>query len=727
MEYNLKDDKFHYGLLYKINELKGQVLSGRKEIKGIDGKGIEADDIVPEKHFLHDLIRGIYKPKGKPWMLSYLATEKDSNYGKQIIWKDSKKDSFEKIILVPPNGEKDNRKISDIKAAEFVMEHKIPIGIFVNIGKIKKCLGLGIIKERSEEGNFIVYPVDMEFDLLKEENTYYTFKTNNEEIVEKFLNQEIIEFEFGGLQNFYEEMKEGDIVFFVLGGDKPKWDLGLRGICKISRSSYDKGYRSDKTKQFKVNLKKELILNRSINREQMIPYRNTYNMTFIGPSLKGEPNQANVKPNRKEVISVVRALLDYFPEYEEKLIDIFGTQVVSEAKEVDEILEIRSNNTSKVSKIFNIENNKKDILKYIDDFIKSKSFIYEINDLSNFYLSLKVKPFVILAGISGTGKSKLVKLFAESIGATSENGQYNLISVKPDWNDSTELLGYKNIKDEFVAGKLLKVIEEASKAENRNKPYFVCLDEMNLARVEYYLSEYLSILESREFKGEEIITHKIFPEEYLDQDNKYKGLIIPDNLYIIGTVNMDDTTFAFSRKVLDRANTIEFSKVDLELLDFLKEPIKNTILENEFLKTRFLNIKEAVNIDENYVNEVNKKIVDINNILKPYSKHFGYRVRDEIIFYMLENKLSHLLDENTAFDYQIMQKILPSIIGSEESIKDILIKLYEYCVYDVKLDPNGDYVEEAFENLHKAKYKLSANKIIMMLRGYRDGYTSFWI
>ncbi len=271
------------------------------------------------------------------------------------------------------------------------------------------------------------------------------------------------------------------------------------------------------------------------------------------------------------------------------------------------------------------------------------------------------------------------------------------------------------------------MIEEASKAENRNKPYFVCLDEMNLARVEYYLSEYLSILESREFKGEEIITHKIFPEEYLDQDNKYKGLIIPDNLYIIGTVNMDDTTFAFSRKVLDRANTIEFSKVDLELLDFLKEPIKNTILENEFLKTRFLNIKEAVNMDENYVNEVNKKIVDINNILKPYSKHFGYRVRDEIIFYMLENKLSHLLDENTAFDYQIMQKILPSIIGSEESIKDILIKLYEYCVYDVKLDPNGDYVEEAFENLHKAKYKLSANKNNMMLRGYRDGYTSFWI
>lgn len=656
MEYNLKEDKVHYGLLYKINELKGEILIGREKIKGLDGKGLEADGIIPEKHFLHDLIRGIYKPKGKPWMLSYLATEKDSNYGKQIIWKDSNKDSFEKIILVPPNGEKDNRKISDIKAAEFVMEHKIPIGIFVNIGKIKKCLGLGIIKERSEEGNFIVYPADMEFDLFKKENTYYTFRTNNAEIVENFLNDEITEFEFGGLQNYYEEMKEGDIVFFVLGGDKPTWDLGLRGFCTIAKRPYAKGYKSDKPKQFKVNLKKELILDRSVNREQMIPYRNTYNMTFIGPSLKGEPNQANVKANEIEVISVVRALIDYFPENEGKLIDIFGKQVVNEAKAVDKILEIKSNNDSNISKILNTEDNKKDVLKYINNFIQSKSFIYEMNDLSNFYLSLKVKPFVILAGISGTGKSKLVKLFAEAIGATRENGQYNLISVKPDWNDSTELLGYKNIKDEFVPGKLLKVIEEASKVENRNKPYFICLDEMNLARVEYYLSEYLSILESREFRGEEIITNTIFSEEYLEEDNKYKELIFPDNLYIIGTVNMDDTTFAFSRKVLDRANTIEFSKVNLGVLDFIKETMKNTSLENEFLKTRFLNIKEAIDIDKDYVNEINSKIVEINNILKPYSKHFGYRVRDEIVFYMLENKLSNLLDENTAFDYQIMQK-----------------------------------------------------------------------
>lgn len=371
------------------------------------------------------------------------------------------------------------------------------------------------------------------------------------------------------------------------------------------------------------------------------------------------------------------------------------------------------------------------VIAKIANYIECNNFYYTKNSLSNFYLSLKTKPFVILAGISGTGKSKLVKLFAEAIGATSKNGQYNLISVKPDWNDSTELLGYKNIKDEFVAGELLDIIQEAQRNENKNKPYFVCLDEMNLARVEYYLSEYLSIIESREFSdGGEIVTDKIFSDKYLgdSENNKaYKGLIFPENLYIIGTVNMDDTTFSFSKKVLDRANTIEFSDVDLDLLDFKQGESEAVQVDNSFIKTRYLNIKNALEADEAYVKEVNEKVVEINNILKPYSKHFAYRVRDEIVFYMLENKLSELLEEDVAFDYQIKQKILPTIIGSDECLKDILFKLYKYCVPDVDLNPEVNYVEQSMKYLEKAKYKQSAEKISMMLRGYRDGYTSFWI
>lgn len=373
-------------------------------------------------------------------------------------------------------------------------------------------------------------------------------------------------------------------------------------------------------------------------------------------------------------------------------------------------------------------NNEKESSAQIQKYINSKGFIYNNKDLNNFYLSLKTKPFVILAGISGTGKSKLVKLFANAIGATSENAQYNIIPVKPDWNDSTELFGYKNINDEFVPGKLTEIIKTASSLENINKPYFICLDEMNLARVEYYLSEYLSIIESREFENGEIVTGKLFSEKYIPDELEYCDLIIPQNIYIIGTVNMDDTTFAFSRKVLDRANTIEFSDVDLDTLDFEEEECKPIEIHNNFLKTTFLNIKEALACDREFVEQTNEKVKAINKILKKGNKNFGYRVRDEIVFYMLENKIAGLLDEDIAFDYQIMQKILPTISGSDSYIKDILIKLFNYCIIDEVISGTGDYVK-ACEKIKpdKIKYKKSAEKILMMLRGYEDGFTSFWV
>lgn len=371
-----------------------------------------------------------------------------------------------------------------------------------------------------------------------------------------------------------------------------------------------------------------------------------------------------------------------------------------------------------------------EISKQIQKYINSKGFIYNDKDLNNFYLSLKTKPFVILAGVSGTGKSKLVRLFAEAIGATKDNGRFNMISVKPDWNDSTELLGYKNINEEFVPGKLTEIIYKASMAENKDKPYFICLDEMNLARVEYYLSDYLSLIEYREVSDSgEIITDNLFNKDYLGEDNPYSNLCIPENIYIVGTVNMDDTTFAFSRKVLDRANTIEFSDVDLDALDFGNEEIESINVNNSFLRTSFLNIKDALSSDDKFVRVINSKVKDINEILELGNKKFGYRVRDEIVFYMLENKINDLLSEDEAFDFQIMQKILPTITGSELLIKDILIRLFNYCsTNDKEISASGEYIKNCETELksNRIKYKKSAKKILMMLRGYEDGFTSFW-
>lgn len=414
----------------------------------------------------------------------------------------------------------------------------------------------------------------------------------------------------------------------------------------------------------------------------------------------------------------------YFENDEESLIK----EVSKMMNELEFLYNCTSINNDKVGNLIDRkeveqyhERDYKVVLKRINQYINVNGYIYSYEELSNFYLSLKTKPFVILAGISGTGKSKLVRLFAEAI-----NAKFKSIPVKPDWNDSTELLGYKNIKDEFVQGELYKVINEAK--NNLDTPYFVCLDEMNLARVEYYLSEYLSIIESRKFEEGKIVTDELFSESYFE-NIEGNNISIPENLYIIGTVNMDDTTFSFSRKVLDRANTIEFSEVDLKIPDFLNDEAETLVVDNSLLKTQFLNIKDALEIDRTYVEEINEKIVEINNILKPYSKHFGYRVRDEIVFYMLENKLANLLEEDMAFDYQIMQKILPTIIGSDVYIEEILIKLFKICT-GFNLENKQNYIKEAESVIknesEKCRYPKSATKILQMLKGYRDGFVSFW-
>ena len=357
-----------------------------------------------------------------------------------------------------------------------------------------------------------------------------------------------------------------------------------------------------------------------------------------------------------------------------------------------------------------------DTINHIENYIKNQGYNYTYNQLSNLYLSLKTKPFTILAGISGTGKSKIIRLFADSI-----NADYTLISIRPDYNDSTELLGYKNLDDKFIKGQLTKTILKAK--QNKNKPHLICLDEMNLARVEYYLSDYLSIIESRKKVEQEIITDNIVQFE---ENNETINLHIPDNIYIIGTVNMDDTTFQFSRKVLDRANTIEFSDVDLDNLFFENnEEVESLNVSNNFLKTTYLKTMDIEEEYREYAKEINKKIIEINEILKKSQKQFAYRVRDEILFYLIENKKADLLHEDIAFDYQIMQKILPAITGSEESVYQVLIDLLNFVCETNTIDT----IEEGLNYLKetKVRYENSANKIIYMLKGYQnDGYVSYW-
>lgn len=374
----------------------------------------------------------------------------------------------------------------------------------------------------------------------------------------------------------------------------------------------------------------------------------------------------------------------------------------------------------------------KGIISGIKRYIESKGFYYNDGLIENFYLSLKSKPFVILAGTSGTGKTRLVKLFAEAVGATSAesggNGHYKLVAVRPDWSDSSDLFGHTNLKGEFVPGAIIDFVKEASK--HLKEPYFLCLDEMNLARVEYYLSDFLSVIETRRHVGDRIETDQIILDKAAEED--YGKLTLPENLYIVGTVNMDETTFPFSKKVLDRANTIEFSHVDLEPeFDLAEEEISPVPQGNGFLKTEYLVLKTDIKKEQQELAaDVCGKLQEINKILQEANAHVGYRVRDEIVFYMLNNAEADLLEENEALDNEIMQKILPRIQGSSVAVKELLCKLFQKFAGDYSgLDQSFIWKQmETFIHSKECVYKNSAEKICYMMRRYEeDGFTSYWI
>ncbi len=367
-------------------------------------------------------------------------------------------------------------------------------------------------------------------------------------------------------------------------------------------------------------------------------------------------------------------------------------------------------------------------IEAIKNYIAAKGFNYEGKLIENFYLSLKSKPFVILAGTSGTGKTRLVKLFAEAIGA-----KMKLVPVRPDWSDSSDLFGHTNLSGKFQPGAIIDFIKQAE--WDKETPYFLCLDEMNLARVEYYLSDFLSIIETRDRKDNgDIETDPMVDVDYYkdnDAASKYGRVFIPDNLYIIGTVNMDETTFPFSKKVLDRANTIEFSFVNLMAKPAvatinIPQPLKEN---NTFLKTEYLYLQDCD--DSDVVDAVCFDLEELNAVLLKANLHVGYRVRDEISFYMMNNKNADLLSKEAAFDNEIMQKILPRIQGSSRAIKDVLSEMFIKCAGDYTgLAGATDFEQmSAYIDSEKTcKYPNSAKKIAFMMRRYEeDGFTSYWL
>lgn len=326
-----------------------------------------------------------------------------------------------------------------------------------------------------------------------------------------------------------------------------------------------------------------------------------------------------------------------------------------------------------------------DLLDFIESSIAAQGFVFPSLAVRNYYVALKTKPFVILTGLSGTGKTRLTRLFADALtGGTPD--QYLLLPVRPDWTDSTALLGYHNLlADRYVSTPFLHLLTVAGQPENREeRAFFTCLDEMNLARVEHYFAEVLSAMET--------------PEGRLPlHEGRYATL--PPNVFLTGSVNMDEATHPFSRKVLDRANTIEFTEVCLTesaaskrsaaLLE-IPPPERQRLFLSGRVAT-FDTARERLGaLEGTYPARVLGVLAGLNAALQKRGMHFGYRVRDEVMRYVaaaftVEGEGLLLPGDreanlSAALDLQIVQKALPRIGGTQEALGGLLAELEAWAV-----------------------------------------------
>ena len=368
--------------------------------------------------------------------------------------------------------------------------------------------------------------------------------------------------------------------------------------------------------------------------------------------------------------------------------------------------------------------------------------------------ALRTKPFMLLAGISGTGKSRIVREMAKACWeeGDEEYGKncprnFRMVQVKPNWHDSSELIGYVSRLngEKFVVGPFLRFLAAALKEPN--VPYFLCLDEMNLAPVEQYFAEYLSVIESRKVNadpvsGQTIIeTDPIIPyenteaygsliDQLFDSDEERKAykteeggkrLTIPQNLFVVGTVNMDETTFSFSRKVLDRAMTIEMNEVDLH--GGLEKDSDNEIgyIGNSIIGDAAEG-KDVYEENKELCDQVLAYLEKVNNILGGTPFKIAYRTRNEFLMYAVNRKilapdsqLWQTLDEMTSM------KILSRIEGDSDRTKNVLEGMQTLVKAEIE-----DLIPPAEEGKQKTE-SISAKKIKEMLAKLKDtGFTSYW-
>ena len=368
-------------------------------------------------------------------------------------------------------------------------------------------------------------------------------------------------------------------------------------------------------------------------------------------------------------------------------------------------------------------------IKKIIELIGNTGLIYSESLIKRFAFSLMSKRFLILSGLAGSGKTQLALAFASALVKNKEE-QMCVVSVGADWTNREPLLGFPNALDpgKYVKPEsgVLDLLIEANRPENADKPFFLILDEMNMSYVERYFADFLSAMESKEKIN--LWNTNTGEETKEEMDGVPQRIDLPNNLFIIGTINVDETTYMFSPKVLDRANVIEFKISPNEM---------GTFLQNMRDVNRDGIIGKAAGMGASFVEKAARKdlekdanaITTLQNFfdeLKNVNAEFGYRSATEIFRFICQANANDdtipKMTDTEILDAAIVQKLLPKLHGSRKKLEPVLQKLWKLC-----LEPKDrDNTSIAKENVEKAIFKESADKIRRMFESAAaNGFTSF--
>lgn len=405
--------------------------------------------------------------------------------------------------------------------------------------------------------------------------------------------------------------------------------------------------------------------------------------------------------------------------------------------------------------LFDNEAPNENLITFYNLFVKMLNQHNVVPKYRPYITAIKSKPFLLLAGISGTGKSRIVRELARACWYehTEEYNEhkpknFEMVQVKPNWHDSSELIGYVSRvsgKSEYIIGDFLKFIVKAW--NDPDVPYFLCLDEMNLAPVEQYFAEFLSVMESRKNVSGKIVTDAIVKKSKddwyrvliseLTNDKKLQdqflneGISIPQNLIVVGTVNMDETTFSFSRKVLDRAMTIEMNEVDL------KGGLTNR--HENIGKIEFADIigkaVEGVDVYAAHKGVCDKAITYLKSINAALDKtpfKVAYRTRNELLLYVVNNLSWKTDDESEEFviaralDEITCMKILTRIEGDETKVSANFLDNLGNAIKSGLVEIDKDLLQANKSHKGDAYQPISLDKLEEMKERQKSGYTSFW-